>query len=285
MKILVIGSAGMLGHMVCLYLRQNPKFTVMDLTKTNLWSDQTIQLNILDTDKIFHFINLHKFDAIINCAALLIQASEDNKSMAIQTNSTFPHLLEEWTYGLNTRIIQISSDGIFSGDKAPYKVNDIPNSRLFYARTKALGELDNNKDLTIRGSFFGPDLFAHGTGIFNWFFHQSGTVKGYQNIFFNGITNLECAKLIEYILLHPVSGCIHAGSCQSISKGTLLHQMARIWNYKKVIIDDVDSLYSDHTLAQIYDTQEYSAPEYAKMLQELKQWMDKHSKLYTHYKL
>jgi len=47
--------------------------------------------------------------------------------------------------------------------------------RLFYDRSKALGELENNKDLTFRNSIVGPDRNINGIGLLNWFNEARGT--------------------------------------------------------------------------------------------------------------
>jgi dTDP-4-dehydrorhamnose reductase len=285
MKVLVIGSGGMLGHMLTLYLKANKEFSVTNITKRNCWLSDTILLDVSNYDTFHSFLKNENFDAIINCAALLVSASEKNKSKSILLNAALPHILEEWTSGSNTRVIQISSDGVFNGNKAPYQIDDNPDGRIFYARTKILGELHNSKDLTIRGSFIGPELKESGTGLFHWFLHQEGNVKGYKNVIFNGITSLQCAKAIEHILLHSVTGCIHLGALQPVSKGRLLTLIAECWGIDKVKIEQTAFLQSDHTLAQLYNPEGYDLPDYPIMLEDMKKWMEKNSQYYANYDL
>ena len=43
-------------------------------------------------------------------------------------------------------------------------------------RSKALGEIINNKDLTLRTSIIGPELKRNGEGLFHWFMQQAGKI-------------------------------------------------------------------------------------------------------------
>ena len=44
----------------------------------------------------------------------------------------------------------MSTDCVFSGKRGQYTENDFCDGATFYDRTKALGEIDNDKDLTMR---------------------------------------------------------------------------------------------------------------------------------------
>jgi len=107
------------------------------------------------------------------------------------------------------KIIQISTDCVFSGKDGGYKEDSFRDGDTIYARTKALGEINNNKDLTIRTSIIGPDINEDGIGLFHWFMKQSGTIYGFRNAYWTGVTTIELAKGIEKFIEYNVTGIYH----------------------------------------------------------------------------
>ena len=73
----------------------------------------------------------------------------------------------------------MSTDCVFSGEKGNYLESDFPDGKTFYDRTKALGELNDDKNITLRNSIVGPDIKASGIGLLSWFMKQSGTINGF----------------------------------------------------------------------------------------------------------
>lgn len=116
--------------------------------------------------------------------------------------------MEKITGASSTQIVQISTDCVFSGSRGGYIESDFPDGKLFYDRSKALGELSNNKDITLRMSIVEPDMNRDGIGLINWFMQQKGRVKGYKNAMWTGQTTLQLAKTIENAAIQRVYGCI-----------------------------------------------------------------------------
>ena len=281
MKILVIGSGGMLGHITVKYLRSRG-YEVSDISKTKRIDNNTKLINVLDQKFEEELLTSH-FDIIINCAALLIQASEVYKTQAIMINTWFPHKLEEVFKDTKTRVIHVSTSGVFSGENGPYLENCMHNSKSFYGKTKSLGEIDNEKDLTIRVDVMGPNLFNDGTGLFNWFVKENGNVVGYNQTFFNGITTLEFAKFIEYTIQNPIGGIYHLGACETISKSKFLTLVKEVFTLNSITIKSENNIKTNHTLLNSRDDVKYQPKTYLYMLEELKEWMLKNASLYQHY--
>ena len=72
-------------------------------------------------------------------------------------------------------------------------------SIVFYDRMKALGEIENERHLTFRNSIIGPDMKEDGIGLFNWFMKQKGTIYGYTEAIWTGVTTLTLAKAMERV--------------------------------------------------------------------------------------
>ena len=88
------------------------------------------------------------------------------------------------------RLIHLSSDCVFSGNKGFNNEDDIPDPVDFYGRSKLLGELNFANTLTIRKSVIGHEITSK-NGLLEWFLNQRNDVEGYKIVFFSGLTVLE----------------------------------------------------------------------------------------------
>ena len=134
------------------------------------------------------------------------------------------------------RLIHLSTDCIFSGNKGFYSENDIPDPTDIYGRSKLIGELDYDNTLTIRKSVIGHELLTK-KGLLEWFLDQKNPIQGYKNVIFSGITVLELARLIEQYIIpkNDLKGILNI-SGESISKFDLLKIIADIYKKKIDII-------------------------------------------------
>ena len=119
---------------------------------------------------------------VINCIGLLNNTAEDNPELAVWFNSYFPHLLAAFGKKYDFKLIHISTDCVFSGKEGGYKEDSFKNGNGFYAQSKALGEVINNKDLTFRTSIIGPELKHNGIGLFHWFMNQENEISGFRSL-------------------------------------------------------------------------------------------------------
>src|SRR5664280_538581 len=147
-----------------------------------------------------------KYDVIINCIGLLNQAAEESHSNALYLNSYFPHLIADTIKDKKTKLIHMSTDCVFAGNTGPYYENSLRDGATFYDRSKALGEVDDDKNLTFRNSIVGPDMNKNELGIFNWFMKQEGTVKGFTCALWTGVTTLTLAKAMEKAIEENLCG-------------------------------------------------------------------------------
>ncbi len=198
MRIIVFGANGMAGHMVALYLQeQGHEVTGFVKRKNDMFP--CIEGNAMDTKLVKEILagESINYDIIINCIGILNKAVDAKLAEGIYINSVLPHLLEECVSGTKTRVIHISSDCVFSGNTGHYRENSHPDAESYYGRTKALGELGDGNNLTIRTSIVGPELKKDGIGLFHWFMSQTGFVNGFTEVIWSGVTTLELAKAID----------------------------------------------------------------------------------------
>jgi dTDP-4-dehydrorhamnose reductase len=153
-----------------------------------------------------------------------------------------------------------------------YKTTDFPTETNLYGKTKALGELKNGKDITLRVSIIGPEIKQNNkSGLFNWVLNESPNImEGWTNAFWNGITTLQLAKTIEKCIEESVfcSGIIQPSGL-SISKAELLQLIVNVYNLDKKVkfVEGPKSINKC-----LIPTRDYEAPSHLKQLMELREF-------------
>lgn len=282
MRILVLGATGMAGHTITLYLIEKG-YDVTAFSRSTFPYCENINGDILDFDFVKGIIRNNNFDAIINAVGILNQDAENNKSTAILINSYLPHFLVEITKDTNTKIIHMSTDCVFSGKTGNYAENSYKDGESFYDRTKALGELDNEKDLTFRNSIIGPDMHFNGIGLFNWFMKQNTNIYGYTRAIWTGVTTLTLAKAIEIALKENITGIYNLVNNQKISKYELLKILNKYMRNNKIDIIPNNINEIDKSLINNRKDLSFIVPSYETMVKEMSEWISYHKDIYLHY--
>ena len=285
MKFLVLGCNGMAGHMISIYLKKQG-YEVDGFARAESKYVNTIAGDAKDTDLLKSIIEKGRYRAIVNCIGLLNRFAENDHEAAVYLNSYFPQFLAKTTEASDTQVIHISTDCVFSGSRGGYAESDFPDGELFYDRSKALGELNNEKDVTFRMSIIGPDINKDGIGLINWFMQQKGSVKGYKNAMWTGQTTLQLAKTIENAAIQRVHGLYNMVPEESINKYDMLVLFNRYLRKTQIEIEPEENFRIDKSLKRTnYELFSYKIPGYEWQIKELGEWMRKHKEMYPHYEL
>jgi len=284
MKFLVLGCNGMAGHMIALYLKEQGHSVLgFDLKESD--NVDSIAGDARDTQSLRKVITEGKFDTIINCIGILNQYAENDKALASFLNSYFPHFLADVTKDMDTQVIHMSTDCVFSGKQGGYTEDAFRDGETFYDRSKALGELEDDKNLTLRQSIVGPDINPKGIGLLNWFMQQNGEVNGFTKAMWTGQTTLQLAKTMEVAARVKAHGLINTVPETNISKYELLKLFNHHMRGDKVTVNAVEGINADKSLVRTRYEFDYHIPDYETMVKELAEWMRAHKELYPHYEL
>jgi dTDP-4-dehydrorhamnose reductase len=285
MKVLVLGCNGMAGHLISLYFQeQGYEVTGFARQKSTLLKNIIIG-DASDMILIKNIIEEGSYDAVINCIGLLNQFAENNKAMAVLLNGYLPHFLVEITKNTKTRIIHMSTDCVFAGNDGPYYEDSLPNGATFYDRTKAIGEINNDKDLTFRNSIVGPDIKESGIGLFNWFMKQDGPIGGYTGAIWTGVTTYTLAKAMDVALKDNLTGLYNLVNNESINKFDLCSLFNKYFRAGELEINPNDKLQLDKSLRRKRNDFDFVVPSYEQQIKEMREWVDAHLSLYPHYKV
>jgi dTDP-4-dehydrorhamnose reductase len=288
MKFFILGCNGMAGHTISLYLKERG-YEVLGFDRLKSQLIESVVGDARDIATLEKIIKNGKFDTIINCIGILNQFAENNHELAAFLNAYFPHFLAKVTEGTNTQVIHMTTDCVFSGKKGSYTEYDLRDGTTFYDRSKALGELDDEKNLSLRNSIVGADINPNGIGLLNWFMNntkgENPEVNGYTKAMWTGQTTFQLAKTIEAAAKSRAHGLVNAVPDTSISKYELLGLFNKYLRGGRVIINPVDGINADKSLKRTNWDFDYKIPDYETMVREMSEWILKHKQLYPHYNL
>ena len=277
MKILILGSDGMIGHKLAhkfhdnsidLYLnsRYKSEFIQRFFPKAKVSNYNFLNSNVLD------LLNKIKPDFILNCSGITIRRGvNEDLDNTFKINAELPNIIHNWSLNKNSKLIQFSTDCVFSGKKGNYLDNDIPDAIDLYGKSKAKGEIISTKTLTIRSSMIGREIFNK-SELLEWFIgKKNNLVKGFSNIIYSGITTVQMSNFIFDIIKENIElDGIYNVSSNAISKFELLKKINRKFDLNITVVKD-SSYRSDKTLnsSNFYSKTGFNKPVWEKMLDEL----------------
>ena len=275
MKILILGSTGVLSKTLQLYLdKKNIDYLTLSRQKSK---NRNINLkNISNLKRLKQNISKIKPTHIINCIGVTrFNSTYKNKRLTICLNTKMPIYLAKFCRLNKIYLLHISTDCVFSGKKGNYSDNTFKDSKDLYGLSKNKGEVKNKYTSTIRTSFIGPELSTN-KSLLSWFLNEKKLVRGYSKAFFSGLTSLELCKIINnYFIKKNIlqNQIINIGS-RRISKFILLTKIRKIFK-KKINITKYENFKIDRSLnsKKFRKLSNYKVVKWDKMLIELKKFM------------
>lgn len=282
MKVLVLGATGMAGHTISLYF-QEQGHDVTTFSKSPFPYCNNINGDAMDKDFLLSVLCKGGYDIVINCIGLLNRDCDLEPSKAVYLNSYLPHLIADTLKYEKTKLIHMSTDCVFSGALGGYSEESFRDGNTFYDRTKAVGEVEDDKNLTFRNSIIGPDMRKDGIGLFNWFMKQTGTINGYTKAIWTGVTTITLAKAMERAALEDLTGIYNLVNNDKISKFDLLNLFNNHFRYNALSIKQCEEIILDKSLINSREDFSFVVPGYERMIIEMREWIDSHKELYLHY--
>jgi len=272
----------MAGHTISLYFIEKGHDVTTFSTHPVSYGKNTIG-NALDRDKFEFILKSDDFDVIINCIGLLVKSCEEYPDKAVYLNSYLPHFIANTLKEKETKLIHMSTDCVFAGNTGPYYETTPPDGTSFYDRTKALGEVDDEKNLTFRNSIIGPDINPDGFGLFNWFMKQNSKINGFTKAMWTGVTTITLAKAMEKAIEEDLTGLKNLVNNENISKYDLLFLFNKHFKNSTIKIYPENKYSLDKSLLSQRDDFIFKVPSYEEMVIEMKEWIYNHKNIYPHY--
>jgi len=257
MDVLVLGASGMLGRTMLRVMCENQDWHVSGTIRGEkaisqfpdyLTNNIITGVDIANANSLEKIIIKQQPDIVINCIGVTKNINESNNPLVvIPANSVLPHRLAKTCAEINSRVIHISTDCVFAGDKGNYKEGDNADAKDLYGLSKYLGELRSPNAITLRTSIIGHEALTK-NGLLEWFLSQQGNCKGYARAIFSGLPTVTLAEIIrDHVIPNKdLSGLYHIAG-PAISKYDLLKIIATEYN-KDIDIERDETLKLDRSL-------------------------------------
>lgn len=258
MRVLVLGSTGMLGGAVCRAFSAGLGFSVFAAARN---PDRTVAFKRLQSTQLIFGVSVEDLSSVetamrearpnivINCIGVIKQlAAAADPVASIYINSLFPHQLHRICRAHEARLIHVSTDCVFTGKKGSYLESDYPDADDLYGRSKLLGEVVGEGAITLRTSIIGEEFNRGSNGLVGWFLSQTGDVKGFRKAIFSGFPTVTLARIIrDYIVPLPDMNGLYHVSAEPIDKYSLLQLVKAAYKRDTLIAPD-DRLEIDRSL-------------------------------------
>jgi dTDP-4-dehydrorhamnose reductase len=245
-KILILGATGLLGNAV---LRSMSKAsgarvvgTIRHEAARGLFAPEhaarlIVVEDLANPEGLARLFDGARPDVVVNCVAAGRPAPAD-PMRSILVHSVLPRRLLHLCGRSGSRLIQIGSDGVFSGMRGAYTEDDAPDANDIYGISKLLGEVAAPHAITLRTSIIGHELQS-GSGLLEWFLSQQDQCRCYTRAIFSGFPTIVLADLIRDVVIPrpDLHGVYHVATTP-ISKFDLLQLVARRYGKAIQLIPD-----------------------------------------------
>jgi dTDP-4-dehydrorhamnose reductase len=236
MRILVTGASGLLGLNLALSAAAAGHTVTGVVNRQTLQGVpfQSVEADLLAPGKLQQILEMTRPEWVIHCAALAnLEACEADPELAQRLNAELPGQIAQLLAGPeNTghvarggaRLVHISTDCVFDGQRGGYSESDLPNPLGVYARTKLAGEqavaAANPQAIIARVNLFGWSLTGkRSLGEFFFYNLQAGRpLKGFTDALFGPLLVNDLADVLLAMLAKNLSGLYHVLSPVHTSK-------------------------------------------------------------------
>jgi len=250
MRILILGTTGMLGRELFYQFSQNLNYTTYGTRRTESNNPRIFKAEVnkdIHISQIEEVIKEVRPKIVINCIGAIKQKDYEESDL-FYLNSLLPHQLSICCTTYCARLIHISTDCVFSGDHGMYDENSIPDPLDSYGISKAAGEVDSYDHITVRTSIIGHEA-GTSYGLVDWFLNNSDgeEVKGFLNAIYTGMPTCCLAQVLHNVIIPSELKGIWNVSVEPISKFNLLNIINRVYG-RNIKITPNDSFYCDRSL-------------------------------------
>ena len=246
MRLMITGSSGLLGLNLAFEASKNHDVIGVDLNDINPIGFSTRIVDLLEAGTIPNLLDEEKPDWLIHCAALAsVDASEENPELAQRLNAELPGEIAEAAHARGIKMLYISTDAVFDGQKGDYLETDAPNPKNVYARTKLDGEravLEASPDAIVaRVNFYGWSL--SGTrSLAEFFFNNLAAgkaIKGFTDVYYNPMLVNDLAEILLLMFEKDLSGIYHVVSSEKLSKFDFAVRLANTFGFDPDLISPI----------------------------------------------
>jgi dTDP-4-dehydrorhamnose reductase len=225
-RLLVTGASGLLGANLLLAARASHQLiAVSHRQPIHLHGAECLQADLAEPGTARELLRAHRPQAVIHCAALTdVDVCEEHPELAERLNAELPGRIADACVATGTRLIHISTDAVFGGEKGGYSEGDVAQPVNAYGASKLRGEQAvlsaNPSALVIRTNIFGwnaqPKL-----SLSEWFLdrlRRGERCTGFTDVSVSPLAADDLAARILQLFPMPVTGVLHVAGSEAVTK-------------------------------------------------------------------
>ena len=238
-KVLVTGASGQLGS----YLMRELRSRDLDAVAWNRRLDSTLSgfrcqnVNLCDSEEIITAFRAVNPDTVIHAGAMSgVGDCFRDPTTARHTNTTATSLLAELAERRNARMLYVSTDLVFNGEKQWYTETDCPEPLSVYGQTKTAAErtvLEHARHLVVRVSLlYGPSINQQPS-----FFEQQiqalragSACRLFRDEWRSPLSLETAARGLLTAAAADITGLLHLGGVERMSRLEMGQRLARVLN-------------------------------------------------------
>jgi len=243
-RILITGASGLLGLNAT--LEAASEHTVFGQVNSNVLATDAftvVRANLLAPGAVQQLLDDTQPDWVIHCAAQAnVDACEADPAQAHELNSLVPALLAEHVARGGARLLHVSTDAVFDGQRGGYTEEDQPNPLSVYARVKLEGErrvlTADPTAIVARVNLFGWSLSGR-RSLAEFFFNNLSNgqaVKGFTDVYFCPLLANHLGHIFLKMLDRELSGLYHVVNDECLSKYEFGVRIARRFGFDESLV-------------------------------------------------
>lgn len=248
MKLLVTGASGLLGATLVLTAREKVG-DVIAVCGRHRFEPQgviTFQADLSDERTATELIVNLRPHVVIHCAAMAdVDACEIRPEDAKRINVGMTGYLMEGVSRVGARMVYISTDHVFDGEKGGYREEDPPAPLNVYALTKLEAEdvviASGDRHLVVRTNIYGWN-FQNKQSLAEWILSRleaGQRVPGFSDVYFSPILVNDLSDFLLRMISSDLGGLYNVAGGESLSKMEFAVRLARVFGLDATLVDSV----------------------------------------------
>ena len=243
-KLLITGASGLLGNKIVKIA--NHTYEVIPTYNTMTLHSNSVKLDITNLNEVFNVFSKLEPNIVIHTASETnVDKCEIEKEHAWKTNAEGTRNIAEACQKVNAKLICISTDYVFNGEKGLYDEEDKPDPVNYYGLTKLEGEkqvIKHCKDHAILRTSVLYGWHPWKLNFATWVINQLRQDKQVTVVddHYNTPTLAEnLAEMAIEVAEKDLQGLYHTSGCERISRYEFAKQIARTFNLNADLVKPV----------------------------------------------
>lgn len=247
MRILLTGASGLFG--LNFALRYCGEHTIIGAVNQNNLEGAPFDVQRVDFSTpgaARDLVQTTRPEVILHAAALAnLDACESDPNLARRLNADLPGELAQSAREIGAKLVHLSTDAVFDGQRGNYSEEDTPNPINVYSQTKLEGEqavLAANPDAIVaRVNFYGFSLFGKRSlgEMFVFNLLAGKKVMGFTDVFFCPLQVDQLSQTLLRMVELDLCGLYHVVSSQALSKFDFGVRIARQFRLDENLIQPI----------------------------------------------